>query len=326
MDRTLYFGQFLLTGSAVPADVSQLHHSGVGRVARLLMRPMSLFESGDSNGSVSLSELFNGTHAVDGKNTSDIEQLAFFICCGGWPKALECSERVALAQAQDYYAAVVEVDLTQTDRVARSPERIRRLMRSYARAVASQTALRTMAQDVHLSEETVASYVAALKKIFVIEEMEAWNPNIRSKTAIRTSHTRYFTDPSIGVAALGVTPKDLLQDLPTMGLFFENLCMRDLRVYAERLGGTVYHYRDKSGLECDAVVYLSNGAYGLIEIKLGGAQRIEEGVDVLQRLSSQMDTRVMPPPSFQMVLIGVGDYAYTRKDGVHVVPIGCLKP
>ena len=330
VDQRDAFGQFILTGSSVPADTSKIYHSGVGRITKLLMRPMSLFESGESNGSVSLKQLFEG-RPIDGYADIDIDHLAFLICRGGWPKALDCSEKIALAQAFDYYTVVVNTDASKVDNVERNPERVERLMRSYARAIASQTNLRSIGQDLAnhelktLSDDTVTSYISALKRIFVIEEVAAWNPNLRSKTAIRTSNTRYFTDPSIGTAALGLGPQDLIQNLHTMGLFFENLCIRDLRVYAESLNGTVYHYRDKNALECDAVIHLRNGQYGLVEIKLGGDKAIAEGIETLNKLSDQIDTSVMKPPAFKMILTGLGNIAYTQKDGIHIVPIGCLR-
>lgn len=330
VDQRDAFGQFILTGSSVPADTSKIYHSGMGRITQLLMRPMSLFESGESNGSVSLKQLIEGK-PIDGYADIDIDRLAFLICRGGWPKALDCSEKVALAQAFDYYTVVVNTDASKVDNVKRNPERVERLMRSYARAIASQTNLRSIGQDLAhhelktLSDDTINAYISALKRIFVIEEVAAWNPNLRSKTAIRTSNTRYFTDPSIGTAALGLGPQDLIQNLHTMGLFFENLCIRDLRVYAESLNGTVYHYRDKNGLECDAVVHLRNGQYGLVEIKLGGDKAIAEGIETLTRLSNQIDTSVMEPPAFKMILTGLGNIAYTQKDGIHIVPVGCLR-
>ena len=330
VDQRDAFGQFIPTGSSVPADTSKIYHSGVGRITKLLMRPMSLFESGESNGSVSLKQLFEGK-PIDGYADIDIDQLAFLICRGGWPKALDCSEKIALAQAFDYHTVVVNTDVSKVDNVKRNPERVERLMRSYARAISSQTNLRSIGRDLAshelkmLSDDTVTTCISVLKRIFVIEEVAAWNPNLRSKTAIRTSNTRYFTDPSIGTAALGLGPQDLIQNLHTMGLFFKNLCIRDLRVYAESLNGTVYHYRDKNGLECDAVVHLRNGQYGLIEIKLGGDKAIAEGVETLNRLSDQIDTNVMKPPSFKMILTGLGNIAYTQKDGIRIVPVGCLR-
>lgn len=329
VDKRDDFGQFILTGSAIPADTSQIYHSGVGRITKMLMRPMSLYESGDSDGSVSLAELFNDAGDVDGHSAIDIDRLAFLICRGGWPRALDCSDKVALRQAIDYYKVVVDNDISLADGVVRNTERVRRVMRSYARAVATQTTLETMAQDISADEQittdTISSYLNVLRKIFVIEEAPAWSPNLRSKTAVRTSSTRYFTDPSIGAAALGLGPKDLFNDLNTMGLFFENMCFRDLRVYAETNDGSVYHYRDKNGLECDAIVHLRNGKYGLIEIKLGGARLIEEGAATLNKLAENIDTSKMKAPSFKMILTGTDDIAYLRKDGVMVVPVGCLK-
>ncbi len=328
VDQRDDFGQFILTGSSTPADMSQIHHSGVGRFAKMLMRPMSLYESGDSTGEVSLQALFDGKPVV-GISEMTIEPLAFLICRGGWPKALNGSERVALKQAIDYYQVTIENDISRVDGVNRSAQRADRVLRSYTRAIATQTTMESILQDIcaedTISIDTLNAYLDALKKTFVIEESLAWNPNLRSKTAIRTANTRYFTDPSIGVAALGLGPKDLINDLNTMGLFFENLCVRDLRVYAESFGGSVFHYRDKTGLECDAVIHLRNGNYGLIEIKLGGAHAIKEGAKTLNKLASKIDTDRMKEPAFKMILIGVGTYAYQREDGIFVVPIGCLR-
>jgi predicted AAA+ superfamily ATPase len=254
------------------------------------------------------------------------------LCRGGWPGALrKKTEKAALHQALEYYKARVTNDVSRVDGVKRDPERTKRIMRSYARHQGAQASIQTMLADIsvndveEVSDETVVSYLAALRKIFVIEDMPAWNPNLRSKTAVRTSDTRYFVDPSVGVAALGLGPNDLINDLNTFGLFFETMCIRDLRVYADSLGGSVYHYRDKNGLECDAVVHLRNGSYGLIEIKLGGDKLIEDGVKTLTTLSNLIDTTKMKSPSFSMVLTGVGDYAYRRSDGIYVVPIGCFR-
>lgn len=326
-------GQFMLTGSAVPSKQDEIFHSGTGRMSWLKLRTMSLWESGDSSGDVSLSALFKNADSVDGASKIDIDQLAFLTCRGGWPKAtLKKSKKAALLQAKEYYEAVYRYDISRVDDVGRDPELTKRLMRSYSRNQGSQASAGTILADIRanesdgLSENTIYSYIKALKKIFVIEDSLAWNPNLRSKTAIRTSDTRYFIDPSIATAALGLGPEDLINDLNTFGLFFGTLCVRDLRVYADALGGTVYHYRDKSNLECDAVVHLENGSYGLIEIKLGGDTLIKEGAENLQLLANKLDTTKMKKPSFLMVLTGVGDYAYKRpEDGVLVVPIGCLK-
>ena len=326
-------GQFMLTGSAVPPKQDEIFHSGTGRMSWLKLRTMSLWESGDSSGDVSLGALFKNADSVDGASKIDIDQLAFLTCRGGWPKAtLKKSKKAALLQAKEYYEAVYRYDISRVDDVERDPELTKRLMRSYSRNQGSQASAGTILADIRanesdeLSENTIYSYIKALKKIFVIEDSLAWNPNLRSKTAIRTSDTRYFIDPSIATAALGLGPDDLINDLNTFGLLFETLCVRDLRVYADALGGTVYHYRDKSNLECDAVVHLENGSYGLIEIKLGGDTLIKEGAENLQLLANKLDTTKMKKPSFLMVLTGVGDYAYKRpEDGVLVVPIGCLK-
>lgn len=325
-------GLFMLTGSAVPADDSKIHHTGAGRFAWLTMRPMSLWESGESSGEVSLGELFSHPDKVDGANSLKMENVAFAICRGGWPKSVnKKTAKAALSQVKEYFEAITRSDISRVDGVDRDQHRAKRLMRSYARLQGTMASVPTIVADMKtnesegMSDETVVSYIKALKKIFVIEDMPAWNPNLRSKTAIRTSDTRYFVDPSIAIAALGLGPDDLLNDLETMGLLFETLCVRDLRVYADANDGDVFHYRDKNGLECDAVVHLKNGSYGLIEIKLGGETLIEEGASNLNSLANMIDTTKMKKPSFKMVLTAVGQYAYLRTDGVMVVPIGCLK-
>lgn len=325
-------GHFILTGSAVPVSTEEIHHSGTGRFGWLTMRPMSLWESGESSGAISLAQLFAAPEMIAANNETTIESLAFSICRGGWPKSIQKeTEKTALMQAKEYYKAIVNNDISRVDNVKRDPERVRRLMRSYARHQGSQASIGTIKADIStnepkdVSDETINSYISALRKIFVIEDMPAWNPNLRSKTAVRTSDTRYYVDPSVGVAALGLGPNDLINDLNTMGLFFETMCIRDLRVYADALDGSVYHYRDSNGLECDAVVHLQNGSYGLIEIKLGGERLIEEGAKTLTALSNIIDTTKMKSPSFRMVLTGVGEFAYRRQDGIYVVPIGCLK-
>lgn len=325
-------GQFILTGSAVPADTSKIIHTGTGRFAWLVMRTMSLYESGDSNGMVSLGSLFVETaDDLYAENELDIDRLAFLICRGGWPQTLSQKDSIALDQAFDYFDAVVNSDISRVDGISREPERVKRIMKSYARNQGGQISINTICSDIiandaeTVNNETVSSYISALKKIFVVEDMPAWNPNLRSKTAIRSSDTRYYIDPSIATAALGLGPNDLIADLNTMGLMFETMCVRDLRVFADAIGGQVYHYRDKSGLECDAVVHLRNGSYGLIEIKLGGEKLIEEGVKTLKTLAGRIDTDRMKAPSFMMVITGTGRYAFKRKDGVFIVPIGCLR-
>lgn len=331
VDHAPGLGQFMLTGSAVPPDMSQVVHTGTGRFGWLRMRPMSLWESGESTGDTSLRSLFDPSVPVGGTAHASLEDIAFMTCRGGWPLAVELEGETALDQAFDYVTAVETRDITAADGVERDPARVHRLLRSLARHQGAQASYATIRADMaanestEISADTVASYINVLKRIFVVEDAEAWNPNLRSKTAIRTSDTRYFTDPSIATAALGLGPADLIGDLETFGLMFETLCVRDLRVYAEALNGAVYHYRDKNGLECDAVVHLRDGRYGLVEIKLGGDRRIEEGADTLKTLASLVDTSRMKAPSFMMVLTATGSYAYRRADGVCVVPIGALK-
>lgn len=325
-------GQFILTGSAVPVDDKDIHHTGTGRYGRITMRPMSLWESGESTGEISLSDLFSSPEKIGASNSLNLSFLAFLICRGGWPRTLhKKSEQAALLQASEYYKAIINSDISRVDNVKRDSERTKRIMRSYARHQGTQASIATIRADIsrnepeNISDGTIGAYLSALREIFVIEDMPAWNPNLRSKTAIRTSDTRYYVDPSIGVAALGIGPNDLINDMNTFGLLFETMCIRDLRVYADALDGSVYHYRDKNGLECDAVVHLRNGMYGLVEVKLGGEKLIEEGAKTLITLSNLIDTDKIRPPAFCMVLIGVGDFAYRRVDGVYVVPIACLK-
>ncbi len=322
-------GQFILTGSAVPADMTQVHHSGTGRIARIRMRPMSLYESGESSGEVSLERLFNGEHDISGRREMTVDELAFLIARGGWPAALGIPEGAALDQARNYFDGVVNSDILRVDGVQRKPHRTRTLMRAYARAVGTQAKLTTLATDASggdarsMASSTVSEYLEALRQIFVIEEADNWAPRIRSRVALRTSATRYFTDPSIAVAALEAGPGELVNDLPTMGLLFENLVVRDLRVYASKLRGEVMHFLNKNGLEVDAIVRLPNGKYGLVEVKLSyGA--VEQAAEVLKKFASMVDTRYAPAPSFLMVIIGVGSHAARRKDGVLVVPISTL--
>lgn len=334
VDHRRKMGQFILTGSAVPDQdaESEREHSGTGRFAWLTMRPMTLFESGESNGTVSLGHLFTGSEKVLEKNDLKLRDIAFLICRGGWPMSVGLPEEAALEQAFDYYDAVTKEDVTKADGVKRASARVQRLMRAYARHQGTQASIATLKEDLKnndttaLDESTISSYLEVLRKIFVVEDMPAWNPNLRSKTAIRTADTRYFVDPSIATAALGLGPADLMDDLNTMGFLFEALCIRDLRVFAEALNGCVYHFRDKSGLECDAVVHLRNGQYGLVEIKLGGESLINDGVGTLNALTGQIDTTHMKAPAFRMILTATGEYAYRRPDdGIYVVPIGCLR-
>ncbi|MDO5061736.1 MAG: DUF4143 domain-containing protein [Peptostreptococcaceae bacterium] len=330
VDQRDDFGQFILTGSSVPVELNSTAHTGTGRISRLYMRPMSLFESGESSGTISLKELFDGKN-IGAQDNHTLEDIAFLICRGGWPRSVGLSEKNALFQAIDYFEAVTSNDVSRVDNVKRDKEKVKRVLRSYARNIATQTSLETIRQDIitniqdTFDNSTLYSYLDALKKIFIIEDSPSWNPNLRSKTSIRTTDTRYFVDPSIAAAALGIGPKDLLNDLNSMGLFFENLCIRDLRIYADALDGGIYHYRDKNDLECDAVIHLRDGSYGLIEIKMGGDRLIEEGATNLKKLSSKIDTDRMHEPAFLMVLCAKAPFAYKREDGVWVVPVCCLK-
>ena len=332
VDERSAFGQFILTGSSVPLDENKRRHSGNGRYGWIDMRPMSLWESGESSGSVSMGDLFDGKTLDAQRNHLDLDTIAFLICRGGWPLSTFLSGDIALDQARDYFETIYKVDIHRIDAVRRNSERARLLMRSYARNVGTATSFSKMSCDIKendnadISYETVSDYVDALKKLFVLEDMPAWNPNLRSKTAIQSSETRYFVDPSIATAALTIGPQDLIGDLNTFGLYFESLAVRDLRVYADALIGEVFHYRDSSGLECDAVIHLRNGKYALTEIKLGGIDNVEKAAASLKELSDKIDSDKMRAPSFLMVLTAVGEYAYQRKDGVYVVPIGCLRP
>lgn len=330
VDRRGDFSQFILTGSSVLPDAESTIHSGTGRFARIKMRPMSLLESGESTGSVSLTKLFEGEPLKPQVNQKGLEDIAYYTCRGGWPQAILLEGEIALDQALDYFDSVVERDIQRVDGVKRNADRARLLLRSYARHISQQVSYATIKADMlsndsqTLDEDTVADYIKALKRLFVIEDLEAWNPNIRSKAAIRTSDTRHFVDPSIGTAALGLGPKDLMNDLESFGLFFEDLAVRDLRIFADVLDGRLYHYRDSSGLECDTVLHRRNGTYALIEIKLGGEKAIEEAADSMKQLAETIDHTRMPQPAFLMVLTAVGPYAYRRPDGVFVVPITCL--
>ncbi|MDO4958277.1 MAG: DUF4143 domain-containing protein [Prevotellaceae bacterium] len=331
VDRRGEPSQFILTGSSVLPEADETVHSGTGRYATIKMRPMSLYESGESTGTISLKDLFEGKSINVQQNDLNVEDLAFLTCRGGWPWATIISKKVALDQAFDYVDSVIQRDIQRVDKVKRSAVRAKLLLRSYARNISQQVSYSTIRKDMlsndasTLDEDTVADYIKALKKLFVIEDLAAWNPNIRSKAAIRTSDTRHFVDPSIGTAILGLGPKDLINDLKSFGFFFEDMVVRDLRVYAEALDGELYHYRDSSGLECDTVLHRRNGSYALMEVKLGGEQNIEDGAKSMLSLAENIDTDKMPAPSFMAVIVGVGQYAYQRKDGVYVIPIGCLK-
>lgn len=328
VDQRGMTGQFILTGSAVPIDNATMH-TGTGRIARLAMRTMSLYESGESNGSVSLANLFAGKPLEAGFSTLTIEDISHAICRGGWPAAVKMKSSENLKLAQDYVDAIIHQDVSRVDGVERNPKRVQLLLRSLARNVATMASNATLLKDIEANEgsfsmPTLDSYLNALRRIFVIEDQPAWMPSLRSKTAIRTSSKRHFTDPSIVAAALRIDPKALLNDFETFGLLFESLCTRDMRVYAQANDGEVLHYRDKNGLEADMILALNDGRWGAVEVKLGSRQ-IEEAAEHLKELAAKVDSEKMGRPSFLMVLTG-GELSYQREDGVYIVPIGCLKP
>ncbi len=321
--------QFILTGSAVPKD-NAVNHTGTGRISRLTMRPMSLFESLESVGTVSLKSLFDGKTAIEGVSNLTIEDIAFSIVRGGWPASIGYEENIGLRHAVDYVEAVINADISRVDGVEKNPARVRAIMSSYAKNIATIATIRTIRDDISLgstdasvSEKTISQYLLALDRIFVTENLPAWNPVLRSKTAIRTSVKRHFVDPSIATAVMRLPPSRLLEDFQYFGFLFESLCTRDLRIYAEAIDGQVFHYRDASKLESDTVVCLNDGRWAPIEVKLG-SKAIEEAAKNLLELKAKVDTKKMREPSFLMILTAT-EFAYRRDDGVLVVPIGCLK-
>lgn len=327
VDKRGEAGQFILTGSAVPAD-NVTAHTGTGRFARILMRPMSLYESKESNGTVSLTDLFNGNHDIGSVSDLTIEQIAFAICRGGFPASIGKPDKTALRMSVDYVESIINQDISRVDDVEKNPTRVRLLLRSLARNIATQASIQTILNDVEateasISDKTISTYYNALRRIFVAEPMPGWSPSLRSKTAIRTSPKHHFVDPSIATAVMRINPAGVLQDFEYFGFLFESLCARDVRVYAQHNDGEVFHYRDKSGLETDLIVQLRDGRWGAVEVKLGNKQ-IEEAAKNLLKLKEKIDTVKMREPSFLMVLTG-GQFAYRRKDGVLIVPIGCLR-
>ena len=326
VDKRGLTGQFILTGSATPSD-NETAHSGTGRIARMLMRPMSLFESNESNGKVSLKELFNGKNDIGAKSTLRIEQVAHAICRGGWPAAV-ISGKQSPRIAMNYVDALINLDVQRVDGIEKDPERVRLLLQSLARNISTLATAKTIMDDMQVNEasitdKTLSSYLNALRRLFVIEDIPAWQPSLRSKTAIRTTNKRQFVDPSIATAVMRTNAKGILRDFETFGFLFESLCTRDLRVYAQANDGGVFHYRDKSELECDLIIKLHDGRWAPVEVKLGMKQ-IDEAAANLLKLSEKVDIGKMNSPSFLMVLTG-GQVAYQRPDGVLVVPIGCLR-
>lgn len=335
LDFNYEFGKYILTGSSTPADKTEVHHSGAGRIAPLTMRPMTLWESKESKGTVSLKDLFDGGENFPWDMNQDftLDDVAFLLCRGGWPIAVLASKDIALEITKNYYGGLFVFEDSENERFRnKKPEVLRMILRSYARNISSEAAVSTIISDIRQSNErtmdakTYDDYMEALKDLFIIEDMQAWNPNIRSKTSVRSTPTRHFVDTSIACRSLGVSPKDLMNDLNSFGLFFEDFAVRDLRVYADTLGGEVRHYRDNAGLECDAVVHLEDGRWGGIEIKLGGEDLINEGAEALTRLRNKIvEKSDEKAPAFLMVLTAVGG-AYKREDGVYVAPINLLKP
>ena len=340
VDHSEGWGHYILTGSAVPPDDKRersgkkdIVHSGTGRIVRVRMRPMTLWESGESSGELSLGALFAGERFTPAKAMErSLADMAYLVCRGGWPQAVDQQGEVALDRAFDYVDAVVNSDISRVDGISRDPTRVRRLLRSYARLQGTQSTIPNIRKDMTTGDrngpddDTIASYLNALRKIFVVEDAEAWCPALRSKAAVRLSDTRYFSDSSIATAALGLGPEDLMNDVRAYGWYFETMAVRDLRVYADALNGKVSHYLDRNGLECDAVVHLRNGASGLVEIKLGGEALIEEGAKTLNELSGLIDTSRQKEVAFKMIVTATGDSAYQRADGIIVCPLGALRP
>ena len=335
LDFNYEFGKYILTGSSTPADKTEVHHSGAGRIAPLNMRPMTLWESKESKGTVSLNDLFDGGENFPWDMNQDftLEDVAFLLCRGGWPIAVLAPRDIALEITKNYYNGLFVFEDSENERFRnKKPEVLRMILRSYARNISSEAAVSTIISDIRQSNErtmdtkTYDDYMEALKDLYIIEDMEAWNPNVRSKTSIRSTPTRHFVDTSIACRSLGVSPGDLMNDLESFGLFFEDFAVRDLRVYADSMGGVVKHYRDNAGLECDAVVHLEDGRWGGIEIKLGGDDLINDGAESLKKLRDKIvEKSDEKAPSFLLVLTAVGG-AYKREDGVFVAPINLLRP
>lgn len=329
LDEHPGFGQFILTGSSTPADKTRIYHSGAGRIATVKMKPMTLAESGDSTKSVSLAALFNekNLNVFNENKDSSLKDIAFCICRGGWPLSVLAEKDVSLDVTKNYFDGLFNFEYSENEKFRnKNPEILKMVLKSYARNISTQASLQTIRADVISSNKrtmdtkTIEDYIEALTDLFILEDAESWNPNLRSKSVIRTAPTRHFVDPSIAAASLGISPDDLMNDLNTFGLFFEDMAVRDLRVYSSLLRGTVKHYRDSNGLECDAVIHLENGRYALAEIKLGGEKQIEEGAKNLNKLISIVESDKM---AFAMIITATGP-AYRRKDGIYVVPLNCL--
>lgn len=322
-------GQYILTGSTKPQE-DEKRHSGTGRIIKIVMRPMSLWESRESTGQVSLRELFDKPDNISGKNNHDLRDIAFLLCRGGWPQSvLEKEKDIALMAARNYISTLVEQDINEADGKKKNPARARAILRAYARNLSTPAKISTIKNDIEANEagldpRTLDSYINSFKNLYVIEDIEAWSPKLRSKSVLRTTNTRQLIDPSLATAAIDASPEDIIADIKTFGFLFESLCIRDLRIYAQSLGGSVYNYRDSSGLETDAIIHLKDGKWGAIEVEIGGEDSIELAAKHLIELKDKVDTEKMNQPAFLMVMTA-SRYAYRRSDGVYVVPIGCLK-
>lgn len=333
VDKTGRKGQYILTGSATPNDINDKYlHSGVGRFSFINMKPFSLYESNESNGKISLKDIFDKKVNIDGiRSELTYEKLAYALCRGGWPASLGLDEENALEISKSYIDVLCESDISKVDNISRNPRLARTILRAYSRQISTIDSDKTLYEDVmsnyaEVTERTIIEYLHALERLYIIEEIDSWNPNIRSKTAIRSSKKKTMVDPSLAVAALGVSPKDLMLDINTFGLLFENLVDRDLSIYVNGIGGYIEHYRDRYGLECDSVIHLNDGRYGLIEVKLGSMKGIKEAEEHLLKLKSLIEkNKKMRKPEFLMIITGITDIAYTTNNDIMVVPIGCLK-
>ncbi len=329
VDRRGEEGQFILTGSVTPVLDEKISHTGTGRISRVKMRPMSLFESNESNGNISLWDLFDDIDEISTLSQLEIEDIAQAIVRGGWPASVTSKTGSAEKRAQDYVDAVVNFEVSLVDRVERNQSKMFALLRSLSRNIATEAKHSVIIKDMEggenesISYPTIQSYLNVLQRLFVVEDLEAWNPSIRSSTPLRVSPKRHFVDSSIACASLGMNHEHLLSDFNTFGFMFESMCIRDLRVYAEAMDGKVYHYRDKNGLECDAVIVLRDGRWGAAEIKLG-ANEFDKAARNLKSLEAIIDTEKMNKPSFLMIITG-SKLGYKRDDGVLIVPIGCLR-
>ena len=329
VDKSGEAGQFILTGSSIPVEDTNLH-SGVGRFSIIDMKPMSLYESGDSNGLISLSELLQGNRDIDGiRCNMEFERIPYLIARGGWPSSINVEQKAGLKIIKNYINILCDSDISNIDGVKRNPLLARNILKSYARQVSTIDSDIALYNDIvsnyeDVSQRTVIDYIDVLKKLFIVEEIPAWNPNIRSKTSIRSSLKKTFVDPSLAVAALDCTVEDLLYDIKTLGLLFENLVNRDLSIYAKSNDGYLNHFRDRFGLECDNVIHFPGGKYALVEVKLGESGIEEAKRNLLKLTKIIKENKIIKEPEFMMIITGT-EIAYTTDEGILIVPIGCLR-